>query len=157
MTPIGRVRLLLALNVSTMVLVPLLTLGSGQGLANLPQACAFALVYTNITGLAAVLVGPSLVARLVRHRWPIAVAVVVTAVVLGMVGCLAAQALLTWTGVAVAEHFWRQYLQTLSAAVLLSIVFALGAVWYASIREQLRRAEERLHEKEVAEVRTEQL
>jgi two-component system, LytTR family, sensor kinase len=156
-TRIGRGWLLLALNVAITVLVPLIALGSGNGAADLLEAWAFALVYTNVTGLTAVLAGPATVARLALLRWPLPLAVVVTTVLLAAVGCLAAQALLTWTGVAVAEHFWRQYLQTLSAALLLSIVFGLGVFSYASMRDQLRRTEARLHEREVAEARAEQL
>ena len=62
-----------------------------------------------------------------------------------------------WTGVAVPEHFWQQYLHTLSGALLLAVVFALGALTYDSMRDQLRRTEEKLHEKEVAEERTAKL
>jgi len=98
-----------------------------------------------------------MVERLVVRRWPLPAAVAVTTVVFAAAGCLAAQALLMWTGVAVPDDFWGRYLRTLSGALLLSVVFALGAFSYASMRDQPRRTEEKLHEKEVAEVRTEKL
>ena len=157
MTPIGRVWLLLALNISIAVVVPLIGWGSGHGIRDLLEGWAFGLVYTNVTGIPVLIAGPPMVERLAVRRWPLPAAVVVTTAVFTAAGSLAAQALLMWTGVAVPEHFWSQYLHTLSRASLLSVVFGLGAFSYASIREQLRRTEEKLHEKEMAEVRTEQL
>jgi sensor histidine kinase YesM len=156
MTPIGRVWLLLALNVSMAVVVPLMGLGGGQGATDL-GVWAFALVYTNVTGIPALMAGPSMVERLTFRRWPLPAAVAMTTVVFAAAGCLAAQTLLMWTGVAVPENFWRQYLHTLSGALLLSVVFGLGAFSYASMRDQLRRTEEKLHEKEVADARNEKL
>ena len=155
MTPIGRVWLLLALNVSLAVVVPLIGLGGGHGATD-PEAWAFALVYTNVTGIPALMAGPSMVERL-AFRWPLPAAVLVTTVFFAAAGCLAAQTLLMWTGVAVPENFWPQYFHTLSGALLLSVVFGLGAFSYASMRDQLRRTEEKLHEKEVADVRNEKL
>jgi LytS/YehU family sensor histidine kinase len=43
------------------------------------------------------------------------------------------------------------------ASVLLSMVFSLGAFSYASMQDRLRRSEERLQQKEVAEERTQKL
>jgi len=64
---------------------------------------------------------------------------------------------LMWGGIAVPEHFWQKYFQTLRGALLFSFVFGAGAFAYASMRDRLRRAEERLREKEVAEERTQKL
>jgi LytS/YehU family sensor histidine kinase len=94
---------------------------------------------------------------LTRRRWPPLVAGLVTTVVFAAAGSLAAQALLMWTGIDVPGDFWRQYLHTLGRALLLAVVFGLGAFAYASMRDQLRRTEDRLHEKEVAEARAEKL
>src|SRR5829696_8845714 len=157
MTALGRVWLLLTLNVSITVVVPLIGLGSGDGLKDLLERWAFGLVYTNVTGIPALMAGPAMVERLASRRWPLTAAVLVTTAILTAAGCLAAQALLMWTGLAVPAHFWRQYLQTLSGASLLSVAFGLGAFSYASIRDQLRRTEEKLHEKEMDEVRTAKL
>ncbi len=157
MTQIGRAWLLLALNASMTVLVPVIGLGNGQGVKGLLADWAFVLVYTNVTAIPALIAGPAMVQRLAFRRLPLPVAVLVTTVLFAAGGCLAAQALLMWTGIAVPETFWRQYFHTLGGALLFSVVFGLGAFSYASMRNQLRRTEEKLHEKEVAEVRTEQL
>jgi LytS/YehU family sensor histidine kinase len=153
MTRAGRLWLLLGLNVLITVVVPLIGLGNG-GRAGLLGTWAFALVYTNVTSVPALMAGPSIVERLALRRWPLPVAVVMTTVFFAAAGSLVAQALLMWTGIAVPDDFWRQYLNTLSGGLLLAMVFALGAFSYASMRDQLRRTEEKLHEKEVAEVRT---
>lgn len=157
MTPIGRVWLLLALNIAITIVVPLIGWGTGHGVTDLLQGWALGLVYTNVTGIPALIAGPSMVERLASRRWPLPAAVLVTTAVFTAAGCLAAQALLMWTGVAVPENFWSQYLHTLSRTSLLSVAFGLGAFSYGSIRGQLRRTEEKLHEKEMAEVRTEKL
>jgi sensor histidine kinase YesM len=157
MTPIGRVRLLLVLNISITVVMPLIGLGSGHGGTDLLAGWAFGLVYTNVTAIPALMAGPTMVERLAFRRWPLPAAVLLTTGVFAAAGCLAAQTLLMWTGVAVPENFWRQYLHTLSRASLLSVAFGLGAFSYASIRDQLRRTEEKLHEKEMVEARAEKL
>jgi len=157
MTPIGRGRLLLALNVSTTVLVPIMAMGSAQGARDLLTGWGFALVYTNVTAIPAVLGGPAIVERLVLRRWPFPAAVLAATVLFVAMGCLAAQSLLMWTGVAVPEDFWRQYLHTMRGAFLLAVVFGLGACSYASMRERLRRSEEQLHEQALAAARAEQL
>jgi sensor histidine kinase YesM len=68
-------------------------------------------------------------------------------------GCLVSQALLMWMGVAVPQSFWREYVRTLSAAMLLGLAFGLGAFFYGSMRERLRHTEEALREKEINEER----
>ena len=157
MTLIGRVWLLLVLNVAITVVVPLFGLGSDPGTGDLLEAWAIGLVYTNVTGIPALTAGPWMVEQLALRRWPLHAAVAVTTAVFAAAGCLAAQTLLMWAGVAAPEHFWRQYLRTLSHASLWSVAFGLGAFSYASMRHQLRRAEDQLHEKAVAAARAEQL
>jgi sensor histidine kinase YesM len=157
MIAMGRVPLLLALNVSTSVLVPLIGLGSGQGAKGLFDGWVLALVYTNVTAIPALIAGPPMAEWLAFRRWPLPAAVLVTTLFFAAAGCLAAQALLAWTGVQVPENFWRQYLHMVRAVLLFSAVFGLGAFSYASMRDRLRRTEETLHEREVAEVRTAKL
>jgi hypothetical protein len=154
MLPIGRVRLLLALNAAMVALMPLMGVASGRGAAGLLEGLTIALVYTNVTAIPALLGGPPIVGWLAFRRWPLPAAVLATTVLFTAAGCFAAQALLMWTGGGAPENFWPQYGRTMSGAVLLSVVFGLGVFSYASMREQLRRTEEKLHEKEVAEVRT---
>ena len=155
--PIGRAWLLVGLNVSITVLVPVMGLGGALSAKELLGGWASALVYTNVTGIPALIAGPSIVEGLALRRWPLAAAVLVTTLLFAAAGCLTAQALLMWTGVSVPDHFWQQYLRTLRGALLLSMVFGLGAFSYASMRDRLRRTEEKLHEKEVAEARTQKL
>jgi sensor histidine kinase YesM len=157
MTLIGRVWLLLALNISITVVMPLIGLGSGHGATDLLAGWALGLVYTNVTAIPALMAGPPMVERLAFRHWPLPAAVLLTTAVFTAAGCLAAQALLMWTGAAVPENFWGEYLHTLSRASLLSVAFGLGAFSYASMRDQLRRTEEKLHEKEMVEARAEKL
>ena len=157
MTPIGRGPLLLVVNASTAVLVPVMGMGGAMSASELLAGWAFALVYTNVTAVPALLAGPAIVDRLVRRRWPFPAAVLAATVLFVAIGCLAAQALLMWTGVAVPADFWQQYLRTMRGAFLLSVVFGLGACSYASLRERLRRSEAQLHEQQLAAVRAEQL
>ena len=159
MTLAGRAWLLIGLNVVATAVVPLIGSGDrhGSGANELLGQWASTLVYTNVTGIAAILAGPWLVERLVLRRWPLAGAVMVTTLAFAAAGCLAAQAVLMWGGIAVPDHFWQKYFQALRGALLFSFVFGAGAFAYASMRDRLRRVEERLHEKEVAEERTQKL
>jgi sensor histidine kinase YesM len=151
MGPVGRLWILVALNVSTIVLVPLFGLGAADppGVRGLLQEWTFVLVYTNVTAIPALVAGPSLVEALARRNGHLTAAVLVSTILFAALGCLAAQALLMWVGIAVPADFWQQYLHTLRAALLMSMAFGVGAFSYASMRDRLRRTEERLHEKEV--------
>jgi sensor histidine kinase YesM len=155
----GRLWMLLGLNLGMLVMVPLIGLGGHQAsdVTALLQVSASTLVYTNVTGIPAILAGPTLVERLARRKWPLLVAILVATLVFAALGSLAAQALLSWGSIAVPEHFWQQYLHTLRAALLFSLVFGLASFAYASMLDRLRRTEQRLHEKEVAEERTQKL
>jgi sensor histidine kinase YesM len=155
----GRLWLLAGINAATMVMLPLMGLrgSDGSGLAEIMHGWMPALVYTNLTGVPALLLGHRVVEWLSHRQWPLTAAVVVSTLAFAAVGCLAAQAILMWMGNRLPEGFWAEYLQTLRSALLLSIVFGLGAFSYASMRERLRETEERLHEKEVAEERMHKL
>ena len=157
MIPIKRAWLLLVLNVTTTVLVPIMGLASGQDMRSLLETWAMALVYTNVTGIPALIAGPSIVEALASRRWPLPVAVLTVSIAFTTLGCFAAQTLLMWTGLVVPGDFWQQYLRTMGGAFLLSVVFGLGAFSYASMRDRLRHSEEKLHERELAEARAEQL
>ena len=102
MAPIRRVWLLLGLNLSMAVILPPVLLGSGHGVADLLGGWAFALVYTNVTGIPAVMAGPSIVEWLARRRWPPTAAVLASTLCFVAAGCLVSQTLLMWTGVAVS-------------------------------------------------------
>ena len=154
----SRLWLLAVINAATLVMLPLIGLGDGDGgFAGILRGWMPALVYTNVTGVPALLLGQKVVEWLTRRHWPLTAAVVVSVLAFAAAGCLVAQALLMWMGTQVPERFWADYLRTLRGALLLSIVFGLGAFSYASMRERLRQTEERLHEREVAEERTRKL
>jgi sensor histidine kinase YesM len=158
MNATSRLWLLAGINAATLVMLPLIGLGDGDGgFAGILHGWMPALVYTNVTGVPALLLGQKVVEWLTRRHWPLTAAVVVSVLAFAAAGCLVAQALLMWMGTQVPERFWADYLRTLRGALLLSIVFGLGAFSYASMRERLRQTEERLHEKEVAEERTRKL
>jgi LytS/YehU family sensor histidine kinase len=60
-------------------------------------------------------------------------------------------------GALVPRNFWIDYLNTLRVSMPLAAVCGLGALVHAMLRERLRVAEEKLHEKEVAEQRAQKL
>ena len=159
MRPMGRLWILVGLNVSTTALVPLFGLEASDppGVRGLWLGWTSVLVYTNVTAIPALLAGPSVVGALARRNWPVTAAVLASTILFAASGCLAAQALLMWTGIDVPDDFWQQYFQTLRAALLFSMAFGLGAFSYASMRDQLRRTRERLHEKEVVAERNQKL
>jgi two-component system sensor histidine kinase AlgZ len=144
----------LAVVVMVLVLIASNRFSSGKELLHL---LVYALVYANLTGIPAVLFLPALVTRLASHKLPLVPVVVVGITFFVLLGCLVAQALLTWTGVLVPQDFWRAYLSTLRSALLLSLVFGLGSFFYASIWDRLRHAEQKLQQQEVEEERTRKL
>jgi sensor histidine kinase YesM len=147
------------INVVAAAVVPLMLFASDRGLEwdSLWRAWAYALVYANLAGIPAVFLGRRLVERLVARKAPLVPAVLATTLLLAALGSLMVQALLTWTGMAVAQHFWPEYFQVLRATALLSIGCALGAFFYESMRVRLRGAELQLHAQEIAQERTRKL
>ena len=83
--------------------------------------------------------------------------VYVSIVVLAALGCLLAQTLLMEIGVVVPQHFWPEYLHTLRVAMPLAVVFGVGALVHGSLRGRVQFMEAKVHEKEVAEERTQKL
>jgi LytS/YehU family sensor histidine kinase len=73
------------------------------------------------------------------------------------VGILMVQALLMGIGIEAPQHFWLQYFDTLRVCMPLAVVFGLGAIVYGALQERVQTAEEKLHEKEVAEERARKL
>jgi sensor histidine kinase YesM len=155
----SRLWLLAGINAGTMVMLPVIGLGGGDvsGFSEILQGGIPALVYTNVTGVPAVLLGERVVEWLTRRHFPLTGAVLIATLAFAAAGCLVSQLLLMWMGNQIPERFWADYFRTLRGALLLSIVFGLGAFSYASMRERLRQTEERLHEREVAEERTRKL
>jgi len=121
------------------------------------HAWAYSLVYANVTGIPAILLLPRLIERLTARRVPTILSMMIGVVLFVALGSLLAQLLLMWTGIAVPQHFWREYFRTLRVGVLIAVIFGLGALFYTSLRERVRQAEQKLHEKELAEERTRKL
>ncbi len=118
---------------------------------------AFSLVYANLTGLLGMLFLGALAERLLRRKLPLLPVVAVGIPLFTAVGCLAAQTLLMEIGFVVPQHFWQEYVHTLRVAMPLAILFGLGAMGHGMLRERIQRAEEKLHEKEIAEERARKL
>jgi sensor histidine kinase YesM len=118
---------------------------------------AYALVYAIVAGILGVLVMGGLAERLALRKFPLVPFVAVGAVVATALGGLLAQTLLMGIGFVIPTHFWQQYFHTLRVVTPLAIVFGLGGLVHASLRGRVQQMEERLHEKEMAEERTQKL
>jgi sensor histidine kinase YesM len=118
---------------------------------------AYSLVFANLTGILGVVVIGAIAARAQARRVPLMPTLFVCILVLVPAGCLLAQTLLMAIGVLVPRNFWTDYLSTLRVSMPLAAVFGLGALVHAMLRERLRVAEEKLHEREVAEQRAQKL
>jgi sensor histidine kinase YesM len=156
----GRVRIfsLLWANLSVLLVVLVQIGGNGTWTArDLLRMWAYSLVYANVTALPAILVLPGWVGRFSGRKRSQLLVVVLGSLSFAAAGCLAAQTLLMWTRIAIPQHFWTDYLHSLWTAVLLALVFALGALFYASLRDRLQEAEGKLHEKEIAAERARKL
>ena len=117
------------------------------------RSWAYAVVYANLTGIPAILWGASLVVAFEQRKLGVLPAVMTVTLLFAVVGTLASQATLAWLHIVVPQDFWAEYLHTLRAALLFALVFGLGAYFYGSMWERLRAAEDKLHEKEIAEER----
>ena len=150
---------LLWTNLSVLLVVVLVQIaGNGVwGPRDMLRMCAYSLVYANVTALPAILILPGLLGRLSGRRHRQVFVVVLGSLLFAAVGCLMAQTLLMWTRIAIPQHFWTDYLHSLSTAILLALVFALGAFFYASLLDRLREAEGKLLEKEIAAERSRKL
>jgi sensor histidine kinase YesM len=157
--PRGWIVAVTCVNVVALAAVPLMLLASegSPGWDDLRRAWVYALVYANVTGFPAALLGGRLVDRLVTRKVPFLLAVLASTLLLAALGTLTVQLLLTYAGVATAQRFWPEYSQVLRATVLLSIGCALGAFWYESMRLRLREAETERHAQEIAQERTRKL
>lgn len=150
---------LLFINLAVTAMAPLIELTSAHpaGWGGLVRTWIYSLVYANITGVPAILVLPPLLNWVAGRKKSLLPVVIVGCLVFAIVGCLVAQALLAWTRIAVPQSFWRDYLQTLGAALLLAVAFGLGAFFYGSLRDRLRYTEERLQQQTINEERARKL
>lgn len=115
------------------------------------------LVYANLTGFLGIALLGRLAEQIYRRGHSLVPVLALTAILVTAVGCLLAQALLMGIGLSASQHFWREYLLTLSLATPLALVFSFGALAYGSMGARVQSTEKRLHEKEVAEERARKL
>jgi sensor histidine kinase YesM len=149
---------LLWINVAVAIVVLIqLILNQITSVRQLLYTLGYSLVFANLTGLLATLVITKLTARVQVHKLRLFPMLFLSVIVFVPIGCLLAQTLLMVIGVVVPRHFWLEYLYTLRVALPLAAVFGLGALVHALLRERVRVAEEKLHEKEAAEERTRKL
>ena len=149
---------LMWINVAVGIVVLVLLTGNQIASAReLLHVLGFSLVYANLTGVLSILILGALMARAEVRKLPQVPIVFAGILALSTAGCLLAQALLMAIGVVVPQHFWPEYLRTLKVALPLAAVFGLGALVHGLLRERVRIAEEKLHEKEAAEERARKL
>ena len=118
---------------------------------------AYSLVFANLTGVLGIIAIGAIAARAQARKIPLMPTLLFCILVLVPAGCLLAQTLLMAIGALVPRNFWIDYFNTLRVSMPLAAVFGLGALVHAMLRERLRVAEEKLHEKEVAEQRAQKL
>jgi sensor histidine kinase YesM len=139
--------------------VVLVQLAAGQisSLQELLHLLAYALVYAILAGVLGVLVLGGLAERVALRKFPLLPFAAVGIMVVILLGCLLAQAVLMEIGFVIPTHFWRQYFHTLRVVTPLAIVFGFGGLVHASLRGRVQQMEARLLEKEIAEERTRKL
>jgi two-component system, LytTR family, sensor histidine kinase AlgZ len=149
----------LFINLAVTVMAPFIELAGAHpaGWNSLLHTWVYALVYANITGVPAIILLPPLLDWVAARKKSLLPVVILGCLASATVGCLVAQALLAWTRIAVPQSFWRDYLHTLGAALLLALAFGLGAFFYGSLRDRLRYIEERLQQQTINEERARKL
>ena len=120
------------------------------------RALAVGLVYANVTAIPALWILPGLLERIAARKFLLLPGMILGPLLFLLGGCLVAQTLLWWTGL-FPRGFWSWYLRTLPPILLGSLLFGVGAFFYASMQERLHRTEEKLHEKEILEERAKKL
>ena len=124
---------------------------------DLLHGLVYALVYSNLIALFAVVIIEGLAGVWVRRKLSLVYLFVLCIVVIIPAGFLMVQTLLMGIGFLAPRDFWRQYFHNLRVSTPLAIVFGMGAFVHASLRERVRITEEKLHEKELAEERARKL
>ena len=146
------------INLSVMLVV-LIVIASNQisSVREVLHILVYALVCANLSGVLGVWIIGGLAERLAVRKPPPLSVIVAGIIVFSAVGCLIAQALFVEIGFAAPSHFWQEYGYTLRIALPLAVVFGLGALAHGSLRGRVQLAEEKLHEKELAEERARKL
>ena len=144
-------------NVAVAVVVLVLVIGHQVSTGReLLRVVVYALFYSNLTGALGILILSALAGRLLRKRLMIPL-LAVAILVITPLGCLLAQTVQMLLGFVPRQQFWPEYFHTLRVAMPLALVFGTGAMVHASLRERVERTEEKLHQKEIAEERSQKL
>ncbi|HET6176937.1 MAG TPA: histidine kinase [Candidatus Sulfotelmatobacter sp.] len=117
------------------------------------HALVYSLVYANLIAVFGVLLVELLAQRWARRKLSLLPVFALCVFVIIPVGFLAVQTLLMGIGFLAPQNFWPQYFHNLRVSTPLAMVFGLGALVHASLRERVQVAEAKVHEKEVAEER----
>ena len=118
---------------------------------------AYDLIYANLVAALGVLLVGVLPQILARRKLSLVLTLALCFFGVVPIGILMVQALLKAVGIDAPHHFWLEYFDTLRVCMPLAVVFGLGAIAYASLQERVQATEEKLHEKEVAEERSQKL
>ncbi len=118
---------------------------------------AYELIYANLISALGLLLVGVLQQTLVRRKLPLVRTFALCLIVVIPVGILLVQALLMGIGFVVPQHFWLEYYHSLRVCMPLAAVFGLGAFVHESLRVRVEVVEGKLHEKEMAEERTQKL
>lgn len=124
---------------------------------DLLHALAYPLVVANMTGILGMLVMNGLAQRLALRKLPPIPFIGAGILVVSAAGLLLAQTVFMEIGFIVPTHFWREYLQMLRIAMPLVVVFGLGALVHATLRERIESGEKKLQEKVLAEEKARKL
>lgn len=117
------------------------------------HALFYSLVYANLVAIFGVVLVEAIAMRWIPHKLSSVSAIALCLIVIIPAGLLIVQTLLTAIGFLSFQGFWPRYFHDLGVSTPLAIVFGLGALIHASLRERAQLAEEKLHEKEIAEER----
>jgi hypothetical protein len=149
---------LLWVNLSVALVMLILIAGNQiKNVRDLLHVLIYALVYANLTGMLGTAVMGGLAEKVYLSGHSLIPFMAVGTITITAVGCLLAQTLLMEIGFVVPQDFWQEYLHTLRMAAPLSLVFCFGAFAYGSMGARVQLMEKQLHEKEVAEARSQKL
>jgi sensor histidine kinase YesM len=121
------------------------------------HALVYALVYSNLIAIFGVVFVELLAENWARGKLSLVRVFALCIFVVIPAGFLVVQTLLMGIGFLAPQHFWPEYFHNLRVSTPLAVVFGLGAFIHASLRERVQVAEEKLHEKELAEERARKL
>ena len=125
--------------------------------SELLHALIYSFVAANVTGILGMLVLGKVFERLALRGMPPIPVLALSLLLVSAAGLLLSQVLFREIGFVVSRDFWGDYLHTLLISMPLVLVFGLGAVVHASLRERIQAGDKKLKEKELAEEKARKL